>query len=300
MITVKKLKRYLKCPAEFVLFFNRYKTIRCLISDSFLLKCLYRVYVGKKLNLKNPKTFNEKLQWLKIHDRKPIYTKMVDKYEAKQYVAERIGAEYVVPNFGVWDSFDEIDFDSLPEQFVLKSTHDCGGLVICTDKSKLDKEAARQKINKSMKRNYYWSCREWPYKNVKPRILAEQFISDGEHKNLIVYKVLCFHGEPRILQVIQDDKQPNESIDYFDTEWNLLELKQNFPNSENHLPKPEFLDNMLNLSRELSKDIPFIRVDWYIAKEKILFSELTFYSDAGVAAFTPEKWDETLGSWIHI
>ena len=276
------------------------KQLMRILPDWVYISLKYYYHFKRFPNLKNPKTFNEKLQWLKLYDRKPIYTTMVDKYEAKKYVADKIGEEYIVPTYGVWERFDDIDFDSLPEQFVLKSTHDCGGVVIVRDNSCFNQQTAKGKLDRALENNYFWESREWPYKEVRPRILAERFLFDGEHANLIVYKVFCFNGEPRIIQVIQDDKQINESIDYFDVNWNLLPFRQNYPNSETHLPKPEHLDKMLELSKKLSEGMAFIRIDWYSVKEKLLFSEYTFYSDAGTAKFHPEKWDNILGQWITL
>lgn len=259
----------------------------------------FRVF-GKFPDLKNPKTFNEKLQWLKLHDRKTIYTTMVDKYAVKQYVAERIGEDHIVPTLGVWEAFDEIDFDALPQQFVLKCTHDCGGLVICKDKSTLDKSAAKQKIETSLKRNYYWQAREWPYKNVKPRIIAEKYLEVPGKKALPVYKIFNFSGKPSVMQVIQNDKLRDETIDYFDSAWNKLDLRQNYPNSANPPERPEQLGDMLRLAKTLSRDFPFLRTDFYIAENKVYFSEFTFYSDAGCARFSPPEWDGIMGSWIHL
>lgn len=274
-----------------------------LMSDKLYLKMLYRLNIGKKLDFKIPKTFNEKLQWLKIHDRNPKYTQMVDKYEAKKYIENEIGKKHIIPTLGVWDNFDEIDFDSLPDQFVLKCTH-CGGVYICKDKTNFNKQEIGKKIKSSLKKNYFWHVREWPYKNVHPRIIAEEYIANDEqehHDNsLIVYKVFCFNGEPYLLQVIQNDKRKDETIDYFDTEWNLLDLKQNFPNSKIHLKRPEQLLEMLELSKKLSQNIAFLRVDWYIKKGTLLFSEFTFYSDAGMSKFEPSEWDEKLGEMINL
>lgn len=269
--------------------------------DEKYLHILYEAKFKKPLRLNSPITFNEKLQWLKLNDRKPEYSIMVDKYAVKQYVAERIGGRYVIPTLGVWDSFKDIDFASLPNQFVLKCTHDSGGLVICRDKSKFDYNTAKKIINKSLKRNYFFSGREWPYKNVKPRVIAEQYMQDGGHIDLPVYKFFCFDGEPRIIQVIQNDKQTNETIDYFDIEWNRLELRQNFPNSDIPMRKPVMLDEMLNIASQLSKEkAGFIRTDLYVVNGKIYFSEYTFFTDSGLAKFIPEKWDETLGALINL
>ena len=276
------------------------KLSRC-IPDKLYIKLRYYGRFHKYPNLKHPKTFNEKLQWLKLHNRNPIYTTLADKYEVKRYITDKIGKEYVIPTLGVWDKFDDIYFNSLPNEFVIKCTHDSGGLVICKDKSKLDIESARNKIEKSLKTNYFWRAREWPYKNVKPRIIAEKFMKDRDFENLNVFKIFNFNGEPKIIQTIQNDKMPNETIDYFDTDWNLLDLKQNYPNSKNPLPRPETLTEMLNLARTLAKDTaPFIRTDFYEINGKVYFSEFTFYSDSGFAKFTPSIWDTTLGNWIDL
>ena len=270
-----------------------------ILPDKLYIQLRFLLRLKRLPNLKNPKTFNEKLQWLKLHDRKPEYTRMVDKYEAKAYIAEKLGEEYVIPTLGVWDHFDDIDFDSLPDQFVLKCTHDSGGLVICRDKSKLDMNAARKKIEASLKVNYYWQGREWPYKGVKPRIIAEQYMKDAQFQILPVFKIFNFNGEPKIIQVIQNDKTDDETIDYFDTDWNLLKLKQNYPNSKRPLAKPEKLDEMLLLARKLAMDVSaFLRTDFYQINGKVYFSEFTFFSDSGFAKFQPKDWDYTLGSWI--
>ena len=271
------------------------------VSDKWYLKMQWRAKFHGKLDLKNPKTFNEKLQWLKLYDRNPLYTTMVDKYAVRQYIRDKIGEEYLIPLVGgPWKSFDEIDFDALPDQFVLKCTHNSGGLVICRDKSKLDMVATRQKLTRSLNRNYYLTGREWPYKDVPPQIIAEKYMQDREFEVLPVYKFFCFNGKPKLIQAIQNDKQPNESIDYFDTEWNRLELRQNFPNSATPYAKPEQLGEMLKLVEQLSSGMKHIRVDLYVINNKVMFSELTFFSDSGFAEFHPAQWDEELGNWIEI
>ena len=280
---------------------NTLRVLSHFIPDKLYIKLRYYRRLHKSPNLKHPQTFNEKLQWLKLYNKKAFYTIMVDKYEVKQYIADKIGEEYIIPTLGVWDKFDDIDFNSLPNEFVLKCTHDSGGLVICKDKSKLDIEFARRKISKSLKTNHFWQGREWPYKDVKPRIIAEKFMKDRDFDNLNVFKIFNFNGEPKIIQTIQNDKMPNETIDYFDTDWNLLDLKQNYPNSKNPLPRPETLNEMLELARILAKDTaPFIRTDFYEINGKVYFSEFTFYSDSGFAKFTPEEWDLKLGNWINL
>ena len=417
-----------------------------IIPDEPYIKLKYFWAFGKWPNLKNPKTFNEKVNWLKLHNRKPIYTTMVDKYEAKKYVAERIGKEHIIPTYGVWERFEDIDFSTLPNQFVLKGTHDGGSLVIVRDKSKMDMGKARAILTKSLKTNYYWHGREWPYKNVRPRILAEQYMEDDKSaelrdykffsfdavkkalftttekecaetkfdffdmdfkhlnitnghdnadvppakpeyfekmkkfadilskinpnlrvdfyevnglvyfgeltfshwnamvplelekwdrtfgdwiqlpdenggggaligegyalwlhqaeyvkpKSLNVYKILCFNGKPEIIQTIQNDKQEDETIDYFDTEWNLLNLRQNFPNSKVPLSRPRKFNEMLEIAKKLNTDCPLLRVDVYEIHGEIYFSEFTFFSDDGMASFEPDEWDLKLGNMITL
>lgn len=273
-----------------------------IIPTKMWLSWRFKKRVGYKMNWKDPKTFNQKLQWLKVYNRKEEYTQMVDKAEAKKYVAERIGEEYIVPTLGVFNKFDDINFDEMPQRFVIKCTHDSGGLVIVRDKTAFDKVKAKKKIEKALKANPYTVDREWPYKNVVPRIIVEEYMQDGNLQYLPVYKFFCFGGEATIIQTIQDDKTQNEAIDYFDREWNLLDLKQNFPNSKSPLKKPERFKEMLNIADLLSKgvDANFLRVDLYCINNKIYFSEFTFFSDSGMEKFTPNYWDEKLGDMINL
>lgn len=271
-------------------------------SDEKYLKRKYKAYIGKELDLENPQTFNEKLQWLKLYDRKPIYTTMVDKYAVKQYVAEQIGEEYIIPTLGVWDRFDDIDFDALPDQFVLKCTHDSGGLVICRDKSKLDKVAAKAKIEKFLKREYFWRQREWPYKNVKPRIIAEQYMEDSKTAELRDYKFFCFNGAVKALFVATERQKAGEEVkfDFFDPDFNRLPFRQGHPNAKTTPEKPVRLEEMKRLAEALSKGIPHVRVDFYEVDGRVYFGELTFSHFAGLVAFEPEEWDYTFGSWIQL
>ena len=283
-------------------FFRRQGFYNCM-SDKKYLKKAFEVRTGKKLNLNNPITFNEKLQWLKLYDRKVEYSKLVDKYEVKDVISEKIGQKYVIPMIGVWDKAEDIDFDLLPKKFVLKTTHNSKGLVICRDKEKLDFENIKKEFSKVLRKNYFYHLREWPYKNVKPRILAEELMENDcqeNDTNLNVYKFFCFGGKPKIIQTIQNDKTPDETIDYFDTNWNLLDLRQNFPNSENPLPMHQTLDEMLTLAGKLTEGYPFLRADFYEVNGRVYFSELTFYSDAGLASFDPEEWDYKLGELIQL
>ena len=266
--------------------------------DKVYLKIKFFLRFKKKLNLNNPITFNEKMQWLKIYDRKPEYAIMVDKYEVKEYVKSIIGERYIIPTLGRWQRFCDINFDVLPEQFVLKCTHDSGGIVIVRNKDEFNKQLAKNKLEKSLRNNYYWLGREWPYKHTKPQIIAEKYMEDRNNTNLSVYKIFNFQGQPNIIQVIQNDKLPNETIDYYTTDWKKLDFRQNYPNSNMLLRKPVLLGEMLSLAKQLSRGFSFIRTDFYIINEEIYFSEFTFYSDAGFAKFEPEKWDFLLGEEI--
>ena len=272
------------------------------LSDKTYLALKYYAFMGKWLNLKHPRTFNEKLQWLKLFDRKDIYTTMVDKVTAKQYVAGIIGEEYIIPTLGMWDRFDDIDFDALPDQFVLKCTHDSGGLVICPDKSKFDKEAARQKIEKSLKRDYFSIHREWPYKNVKPRIIAEQYMKDEETNELRDYKFFCFNGVVRAMFVATERQKKGTEVkfDFYDTDFQHLPLRQGHPNAGVPIAKPQGFEQMKVLAEKLSAGIPHVRVDFYSVNGKVYFGELTFSHFAGFVPFQPEKWDEVFGEWITL
>ena len=269
------------------------------LPDKPYLELIYYAHFGKKLDLKNPKTFNEKLQWLKLYDRNPEYTRMVDKYEAKQYVAEKIGEEYIIPTLGVWDDPDQIDFGALPDQFVLKCTHDSGGLVICRDKSRLNIEEAKEKLKKRLKFMYFYWGREWPYKNVKPRVIAEKYMEDESGTELKDYKVMCFEGEPKLIQVHRG-RFGEHTQDFYDTQWQKLEITQGFPYSETKMDRPVFLEEMLTLSKKLSQNLHQVRVDWYYVEHQLYFGELTFFDGAGFDGFEPDEYDEIIGSWIKI
>ena len=271
------------------------------VPDKEYLEKVFRLKMNKELDFENPKTFNEKLNWLKLYDRKPIYTTMVDKYEVKKYVADIIGEEYVIPTLGVWDRFEDIDFDSLPEQFVLKCTHDSGGLVICKDKIKLNFSRAKKKINRSMKKNFYYRFREWSYKNVKPRIIAEQYMEDqNEAEGLTDYKFYCFNGEPKFLYVSQGlQDHATASISFLTTDWQFAPYERSDFKPLSELPrKPECLEQMLEISKKLSENIPFLRVDLYEINGKIYFSELTFYPCGGFMPFKNPEHDLEIGKML--
>lgn len=272
------------------------------LTDEEFVREKFKKVFGREIDLKNPVTYNEKLQWLKLYDRKPFYSTIVDKYEVKKYIAEKIGEQYIIPTLGIWEHFDDIDFNALPDKFVLKCTHDSGGLVICTDKSKLDKKAAKKKIEASLKRNYYWQSREWPYKNVKPRIIAEAYMEDSKTKELRDYKFFCFDGEVKALFIATERQKEGEDVkfDYFDTQFNHLPFKQGHENADILPEKPKCFDEMIRLAAELSKGIPHVRVDFYEVDGRIFFGELTCYHFGGLMPFEPEEWDYTFGSWLKL
>ncbi|MDY2699365.1 MAG: ATP-grasp fold amidoligase family protein [Lachnospiraceae bacterium] len=271
-----------------------------LIPDKIYLKMMYQVNMGKKLNLKNPVCYNEKLNWLKLYDRKDIYTKMADKYAVREIISQRLGEEYLIPLLGVWEHVEDIDFSKLPNQFVLKCTHDSESVIICRDKSLFDEKAAVKKLSEAMKRNYYYYSREWTYKNIKPRIIAEKYMEDSVDGELRDYKFFCFDGIPKAMFVATDRGKGETKFDYFDVNFKHLDLIQHYPNATQPIRKPVNYDKMLEFSKILSKDIPHVRVDFYEVDGKLYFGELTFYHFGGYMPFEPESWDIVFGEWLKL
>lgn len=297
--TTDRLKKVIKYPQLLLMKLDKVGLIR--LTDKKYLEYRFLSEMGYKLNLKNPQTFNEKLQWLKLYDRNPEYTKMVDKYEVREYIKEKIGEEYLIPLIGVYDKFDDIDFDKLPNQFVIKCNHDSGGLIICKDKNRLDIETARKKINRSLKTNYYYSGREWPYKNVKPRIIIEKYMEDSNKSDLIDYKLFCFNGIPKIVLVCSERfSSSNMCETWFDMNWKLIDMTESGHRVDSTISKPKQLKKMVELSKKLSKNIPFIRVDWYEIGDKLYFGELTFYPASGFEKFEPKEWNKKIGDMLSI
>lgn len=280
-------------------FINNFLTF---LPDRLYLSLRYRFHMGKWIEWDNPKSFNEKLQWLKVYNRKSEYTTMVDKFSVKEFVSSIIGKDYIIPTLGVWNNFDEIDFDSLPDKFVLKTTHGGGGggVVICKDKVKFDLDIARRKINSSLEGDIYKLLKEWPYKNVPKRIIAEKYIGD-DNAELKDYKFFCFNGIPKFLKV-DFGRFVEHHANYYDTDWNLLPFGENdCPPVSSHLEvKPENFDKMLEIAARLSKGHPFLRVDLYNQNGKIFFGELTFFPASGFGKFTPIDWDYKLGEMIKL
>lgn len=271
-------------------------------NDITFLKLKYYFIFHKKLNLDNPLSYNEKLQWLKVNCRNPQYTQMVDKIEAKKHVANIIGNEYIIPTLGIYNSFDEIDFAKLPHQFVIKCTHDSGGVVVCKDKNNLNLKTTKRIIEHGLGKSAFWASREYPYKEVKPRIIIEEYMEDESGYELKDYKIFCFNGKAKFLFVATDRGKENEEtkFDFYDLDWNHLPFTNGHPNNLKQIEKPKNLDEMVIISEKLSNGIPHVRVDLYNINGKIYFGELTFFHWSGFVPFVPDCWDYKFGDYIEL
>lgn len=278
------------------------KKVLRVLPDELYIQLQYFYHFHKFANLKNPKTFNEKLQWLKLHDRKPLYTTLVDKYAVKKWVADKIGEQYIIPTLGVWEKAEDIDFDKLPNQFVLKANHDSGGLVICKDKSKLDKNSAIEKLSKALKNNGYWYGREWPYKDVKPCILAEKYIVDDKTQELRDYKFFCFNGNVDNVMVCVDRSIGEPKFYFFNEKWELLRLNKRGKDApiDFTLDKPSLMNKMFELAGILSQNIPFVRVDLYYCNDQIYFGEMTLFPQSGFDKNLLPETDIYLGQKLFL
>ena len=277
--------------------------VAVLFPDKLFLKLKFRLMMGEKLDLNCPKTFNQKLQWLKLYNRKPEYTTMVDKYAVKEYVANIIGEEYIIPTLGIWNSTDEIDWDALPNQFVLKTTHGGGGggVVICKDKGTFDIEKAKQKLQISLKSDIYINFREWPYKNVPKRIIAEQYMTDESNVELKDYKFFCFNGKVRCFKV-DFDRFIGHKANYYNRNAELLPFGEEscMPDFNRQFEKPINFNKMLSLAEKLANGVPFVRIDLYNINGRIYFGEITFFPAAGMGKFEPREWDVKLGNYLEL
>ena len=272
-----------------------------LVSSKNYIKTYFHISMGFEPNLDNPNSFSEKLQWLKLYDHNPVYTIMVDKYAVKKYVGNIIGEKYIVPLIGKWDKVEDVEWEKLPQRFVIKCNHDSGGLVICKDKSKFDVKAAKKKLSKSLKRNLYYGTREWPYKDVKPCIIAEEYLED-EFGELRDYKLFCFDGVAKALFIATDRQKEGveTKFDFFDMEGNHLPFTNGHPNANPTPPIPRSINEMKFIAEKLSKGIPHVRVDFYEVNGQVFFGELTFYHWGGIMPFNPREWDYTFGSWLKL
>lgn len=268
--------------------------------DKVYLDLLYYFYFGHRINWKNPMTFNEKLQWLKLYDRKPEYTMMVDKVMVKDYVSQLIGSEYVIPTLGVWNNPDDITFETLPSQFVIKCNHNSGGLIICKDKSTLNQKNAKKKLRKSLKENFFYVGREWPYKNIQKKVFVEKFMSDDSSNELNDYKFYCFGGKPELVMFSTGRYQGKLCFDYYDMHWNKLNLEWDQPNSSAEIPCPVCFSEMKDIATKLSQGIPHVRVDLYCINGRPYFGELTFFDASGFGHFSPSYWNLKLGNLIQL
>lgn len=298
----KKIRRWLRDPwwAFSNVMIEKYPN---LMWDKWFLTTRFRQTFGRYIDWKSPSTFNEKLQWLKLYDRNPLYTKLVDKVDVKDWVADKIGTEYIIPTLGVYSSFEEIDFSKLPNQFVLKCSHDSGSVVICKDKATFDISQAKAILEHGLKTSFYRSFREWPYKNVKPRILAEEYLS-FEEDYIMDYRIYCFNGKPQLIYAYtnyapKDGSKPQPTnCDYFNIEWNPVAFHQHSLPRGN-VTKPKDLAIILEKAAIIASNIPFARVDFYDSTV-VRFGELTLFPGAGFSSFHPMEWDERLGEWLRL
>lgn len=272
------------------------------LGDVSFSKLAYWLRFGKQLNLKSPQTFNEKIQWLKLYDHRQEYINMVDKLAMKSVVTEKVGPEFTVPTLGTWEKVDEIGWESLPRQFVIKWNHDSGSIVICKDKDTFDREAAIRKLRYGENFNGYWYGREWPYKGVKPKLLAEPYLEDSVTKELRDYKVFSFNGKVKLLLVASDRQKKGESVkfDYFDTEGNHLNIVNDHPQAQVPPALPESFKLMIELTEKISVGYPHLRVDFYEVNGKVYIGEFTLYHGSGLMSFKPDEWNEIMGSWITL
>lgn len=267
--------------------------------DEEYLRCMWRAFMGGELNLSHPRAFNEKLQWLKLHDRRPEYTMMVDKYRVREYVQEKLGEEYLIPLLGVWDNPDEIDFSALPDQFVMKCNHNSGtGMCICTNKKNLNIRKVKNDLRKGLSQDYYLKGREWPYRNVPRKIIAEKYMTDESGVELKDYKIFCFNGEPKLIQV-DFDRFKGHKRNLYSLDWQYIKGEIEYPTDPHRqIARPTCLEQMLDAARTLSKGIPHVRTDFYCINGQVYFGELTFYHGSGYEHMRPVELGNQMGDWL--
>lgn len=296
---ITKIKKGIKDPAmvKSKIFHSFLMTL--VKDDEKYVKWDYWWGIGRFPNLDTPQTFNEKLCWLKLHARRSEYTKMVDKYDAKEFARNIIGNDYIIPTYGVWDRFEDIDFDALPNEFVLKTTHDSGWVIICRDKAKFDKNSAKKKVEESYKHSLFWYHREYPYKDLKPRIIIEKLMVEKGEDSLKDYKFFCFDGKVKML-LVATGRTVDTRIDFFDRDFNHLPFKRKYPHALKPIAKPENYDKMIEIAEMLSIGIPHVRADLYNINGQIYFGEMTFFSGGGTVKFEPDEWDYKVGEWLKL
>lgn len=297
---IKKIKKIIRKPKIILMYILARINLKFIPDESFL-KLSYWTHMNKRLNLSSPETFNEKIQWLKLNDRKEIYTTLVDKYAVRKYIEKKIGGQYLIQLFGAYDSFEEIDFEVLPNSFVMKPNHTSGDIFICKNKNEIDYKKLKKIVQKWLERDYYWVHREWPYKNIKKKIIIEKYIENLSSNGLIDYKLMCFNGKVKCsFLCLNRNSSEGLNVDFYDLKWNKMPFERHYPKSNQTISKPINYEKMIEYAEILSEGIPFIRVDFYETDEKLFFGELTLYPGAGIEEFTPEKYDYELGSWIEI
>ena len=295
----KRLKKVIGNPRLILAHFIMLPGVSSLFSDKLYIKLLYYLYIGRKLDLESPQSFNEKLNWEKLYYRHPLMPKLVDKYDAKAYVREKIGDEHVVPNYGVWNTPEEVDFDSLPNQFVLKCTHNSGtGMYICRDKSKMDVEQVKEGLRRGLEERFYMRAREWAYKDAKPRIIADKFLDDHSGAEIQDYKFLCFDGVPRY--VYQSVKGKNIYENWYDMDFKPVDINNSFPRKYPEFEKPKGFEKMKELAAKLSAGFPHVRIDFFDVDGHVYFAEFAFYNWAGIMPFKDYKMDLELGEYFTL
>lgn len=297
LMTTSKWKKYFKNPSLIYPLATSRGFTRW-VPDKIHLKIMFRILIGKHLDLTSPCTFNEKLQWLKLYDRNPFYSNLVDKYLVKKWVASKVGEQYVIPTYAKWDTVDDLDISALPEKFVLKTNHDSGGVIVCRDRRSFDVEKAKKILKKHLETNFFWGGREWPYKNVFPCIFAEKYLPANGLDEVIDYKFMCFNGLVKCIFTCTGRSDNDLRVDFFDPNWNHLPFSRHYPNADTLIPAPYNLDQMRILAETLSRNIPFVRVDFYEIDNKVYFGEMTFYPGSGFEEFNSEVWDYELGEWL--
>lgn len=298
----KDIMSYVRHPSKLIVFLGTRGFMRWMPDETYL-KIAYKACIGRKLDLDYPKAYTEKLQWLKLYCRKKEFTMMADKAEVKSFVAKKIGDEHVIPTYGVWNRFDDIDFDGLPDQFVLKCTHDSGSVVICKDKSKLDIPSAREKLEYGLKKRPYDNVREWVYKDIKPRIIAEKYMQSQNAESLNDYKLFCFDGQVKMLFVAANRNVSGKELtfDFYDDNFQHLPFINGHPNDNtNSIIHPSQFEKMKEYARILSQGIPHVRVDFYEINGEVYFGEMTFYHFGGIVPFEPDEWDYRIGEWLKL
>lgn len=299
---IKKIKNMLKKNEDIVTTVHLIRQFyyKNFFKDEEMIRKIFKQRLGREVNLENPKKFNDKLQWLKLNWYDPLAVKCADKYAVREVVKDKIGEEYLNELYAVYNSVDEIDISKLPNKFVLKGTHGSGFNIICKDKENMNWKKEKKKMKRWLRKNYYWRTREWVYKDIKPRIVAEKYLKHPEYGDLKDYKIYCFNGEPKLTQV-DIDRFGNHKQNFYDKNWNFKDIRiwcENDP--DNQIKKPKNYADMIRISKILSKPFPHVRVDLYNVDGKIYFGELTFFHQSGMANFIDKDLEIQMGNWVDL